>query len=268
MSTSPSKSKSPLIFFLLVFVISIPFWLIGAVTGHLPKAIPINLPISSLSAFCPLIAALILTYREKQYDGIKKLLWKVFDCKRIKMTIWYLPVIFLMPVIMALSYGTMRLMGSPLPEPQIPFLMIPIFLLVFSVGAIGEEVGWSGYVINPMQNRMGALKASIILGSVWAIWHVVPYIQTNNIAAWIAWQCLNTVGLRVLIVWLYNNTGRSVFAAILFHATINVSVFLFPNYGSRYDPAITGVIVASIATIVIFLWGSATLARYRYARLV
>jgi membrane protease YdiL (CAAX protease family) len=75
---------------------------------------------------------------------------------------------------------------------------------VFSVGAIGEEVGWSGYVINPMQNRMGALKASIILGSVWAIWHVVPYIQTNNIAAWIAWQCLNTVGLRVLIVWLYN----------------------------------------------------------------
>ncbi len=65
---------------------------------------------------------------------------------------------------MILAYAVMHLIGSPLPEPHIPFQMIPIFLLMFFIGAIGEEVGWSGYAIDPMQNRWGALKASIMLG--------------------------------------------------------------------------------------------------------
>ena len=120
-----------------------------------------------------------------------------------------------------------------------------------------------GYAVDPMQDRWSALKTSIILGSVWAIWHVVPLIQANHTPTWIAWQCFSTLVTRVLIVWLYNNTGKSIFAAILFHAMDNVSVFLFPNYGSYYDPAITGVIIAIIAVIVTFLWGPKTLARYR-----
>ena len=165
---------------------------------------------------------------------------------------------------MLLSYEVMRLLGRPLPEPQIPFLAIPIFFLVFFIGAIGEEVGWSGYAIDPLQGRWGALQASLILGSVWAIWHVVPYIQAHNAPAWIAWQCLGTVGSRVIIVWLYNNTGKSVFVAILYHAMLNVSEFLFPNYGSHYDPAITGIIIIITAAIVTFFWGAKTLARYTF----
>jgi hypothetical protein len=47
----------------------------------------------------------------------------------------------------------------------------------------------------------------------------------------------------------------------------NTSSFLFPNLGSHYDPVIAGIITAASAAIVIFLWGPATLARYRYARL-
>jgi Protein of unknown function (DUF3995) len=70
---------------------------------------------------------------------------------------------------------------------------------------------------------------------------------------------------RILFTWLYNNTGKSLFAAIVFHAMANVSFVLFPNYGSGYDPAIGGAIVAITAVIVTFVWGSQTLARYRYA---
>lgn len=35
----------------------------------------------------------------------------------------------------------------------------------------------------------------------------------------------------MLLVWIYNNTGKSVFAVTLCHASSNVSIFL-PNYGS------------------------------------
>jgi uncharacterized protein len=52
-----------------------------------------------------------------------------------------------------------------------------------------------------------------------------------------------------------------VFAAIVFHATSNLSQFLFPNYGSHYDPLIPGLIVTLAAVIVTLVWGPETLAR-------
>ena len=156
-------------------------------------------------------------------------------------------------------------MGQPLPEPYIPLLMIPVFFVVFFIPAACEEVGWMGYAVDPMQDRWSALTTGLILGSVWALWHVIPWLEANNLV-WVAGQCFSTIGLRVLIVWLYNNTGKSVFAAIVFHDMINVSEFLFPNYGSYYNPVISGAITAVIVVIVAFLWGPKTLARFRFGR--
>jgi membrane protease YdiL (CAAX protease family) len=266
MNTSSSSRGSPLKFFLLVFALAIPFWLISAMAGRgLP--LPMNLPLSALQVFCPLVAALILVYREDGLGGAKRLLKRIFDYRKIEPKNWYVPIIFLLPFIYLMSYAVMRLMGLPLPdEPQIPYLTIPILLVVFFIAAAGEEVGWMGYAVDPMQDRWSVLTTGIILGLVWRILHVVPDLQANHGLAWTAWQhSVYAVALRILIVWLYNNTAKSVFAAILVHDTDNVSWSLFPNYGSHYDPAITGAITAIAAVIVTFLWGSKTLARYRFA---
>ncbi len=259
-NTVASRSRSPLKFFLLVFALSIPFWLAGAVTTY--QLLP-GLPVSSLMFFCPATAALIFVYRENKTAGETELLQRSFDFKRIRAKIWYAPIILLMPGVMVLSYGLMRLTGVPIPTPQFALLAALGMSLAFFIAAVGEELGWSGYVIDPMQYRWGALQASMLLGLVWASWHLVPYLQAHRSLAWIAWQCLFTVTARVLIVWLYNNTGKSVFAAALFHTTINVSWQLFPIHGSYYAPRITGLIVTFAAAIVAILWGPRTLARYR-----
>jgi uncharacterized protein len=266
MNTNTLSEKSPSKFFLLIFVLSIPFWLIGTITEQaLP--LPINLPVSALMSICPMIAALILVYKEKKIDGIKQLLKRTLDYRRIEPKIWYLPILLLMPVIMLLSYWAMRLIGRPFPEPHIPFLAIPLFFVLFFITAVFEEAGWMGYAADPMQYRWGALRAGIIMGSVWGLWHVVGwYFQAHHTLTWTAGQFLSTVALRVIIVWLYNNTRGSELAAALFHDMMNVSEFLFPNYGSHYDPVITGTITAVGAAIVTFLWGPKTLARYRYSR--
>ena len=84
---------------------------------------------------------------------------------------------------------------------------------------------------------------------------------------WVAAQSATTVALRVLIIWIYNNTGKSLFAAIAFHASVNVGeLVLFPVYGSYYDPVIALILMAAASATVTFLWGSETLARFRYAR--
>ena len=262
MNVNASYKKSPLKFFLLVFALALPFWLLGFLVKT--QGLPMNLPISAFQFVCPLIAALILVYREEKSAGVKKLLKRAFDYKRIKHKIWFVPIILLNPLIMLLSYWVMLLLGRPIHNPFIPWSMIPIFFVLFFFAALCEEVGWMGYAIDPMQERWSALTAGSILGLVWAAFHIIPWLSANP-PLWVVGQSINTVALRILIVWLYNNNGKSILAGILFHDMLNVSEFAFPNYGSYYDPVIGEAITVVIAVIVAFLWGAKTLARFRYA---
>lgn len=266
MQSNVMPEKSPtLTFCLLVFLLSLPFWLLGALAAHWAELLPVNLPVSALMAVCPLLAAMILAYREAKGAGVKRLLKRVFDHRRIKHKIWYVPIIFTMPAIALLAYAAMRMMGLPLPDPFMPWLAIPIFFVAYFVSAATEELGWLPYFVDPLQGRWGALLTNVVMGLVWGIWHSVPYIQAHNPLGWIVWQSIFSVAARVLIGWLYNNTEQSVFAAVLFHTMINVCWSAFPNYGSHYNPAVTGTITVIAALLVTLLWGPKRLVRDRYA---
>lgn len=263
MDTGAPQPRSPLRFFALVLVLSLPFWAIGAVAAQAPSMLPVNLPVSALMFVCPAIASLLLVRHEAGADGVRALLRRAADYPRITNRLWYLPIIGLMPLVMLVSYGLMRLLRMPLPEPPTPFGLVPILALLFLVSAACEQLGWTGYCQGPLQARWGALGASLIIGTAWALWHIVPYLQAHHTPGWVLWQCIATVALRVLIGWLYNNAGESVFAAILFHAMIDVSTFAFPNYGSAYSPLVTAIVLVAVAALVIVIRGPARFARPR-----
>lgn len=257
-----TSTTSLLLFFVLVFVLTIPFLVLGALTGL--EILP-GLPVASLGAVCPATATVIVVYRERKSAGVTALLKRAFDFTRITAKVWYIPALLLMPLVMALSFGVLRLAGVPVPIPQLAVLPVLLLCVLFFISALAEELGWSGYATDPLQERLSALWASLALGIVWAIVHYVALVQAHRPWVWIAWWSLFTVAARVLIVWLYNNTGRSVFAAALFHMMINVTWQLFPVHGSYYDPRITGLLTAAMAAIVVVIWGPRTLARYRVA---
>lgn len=196
------------------------------------------------------------------------LLKRIFDYKRIKRKIWYVPIIFLMPILYALTYVAMRLIGLPVPaEWQIP-LFTPLIFIGFFLAAAGEELGYTGYATDPIQAQYTALTASLIMGTIHAVWHYPSMIQTGQTPGLMFWGTLVTISFRVLTVWLYNNTGNSVFAAILFHAVTNTGRSIFPGGRSAYelgDAAVGYAIITITAIIVVFLWGSKTLARFRYS---
>jgi membrane protease YdiL (CAAX protease family) len=247
-----------LAFFVLTFTLSSPFWLLGALTDR--QFLP-GVPVSSLMVLGPLLAASILVHRENKTAGVVELLKRAFDEQRINAKVWYAPIFLLMPGVMAVEYGLLRLLVEPVPDPHFSILTaLAIFLTVF-IAALSEELGWMGYAIDPLQARSGALQASVFLGLAWAAWHFVPLLQAGRAPAWIAWSSLATVAQRVLIVWLYNNTGRSVFGAAVYHAMMNVTWQLFPVNGSFYDPRITALLVTCVAAIVTVVWGPKTLAQ-------
>ena len=260
------RSRSPLKFFLLVFALSVPIWLVGGMPLPGPSDFPLTLNVLT-QPFVPLVAALALVYREEGLGGVRMLLKRALDYGRTRNWAWYAPIVFLVPLIYLLTYGLTALTGLPPSGARIPFLAMPILIVAFFVLGTGEEVGWTGYATDPMQERWSALTTGVVLGVVWAVWHFVPLIQMGRSPTWIACWILGTVALRVLIVWLYNNAGKSVFATIVFHATSNLSLAVFPM---DYDQAIVqftlGALTALAAVVVTFLWRSRSLARYRYAR--
>ena len=251
-ATTPQPHKSLLAFFLLAVVLLIPFLVYGAVTG---RQLSPGLPVAALGVFCPMLAAIILVYREDKRTGVVALLKRSFDFQRIKGKWWYAPILLIMPIATVLSFWVQRLSGVPVPIPQIVVFQALALCVGCFIGALGEELGWSGYAIDPMQARWGALKASILLGIIWAVYHYIGLLQAHRSIEWIAWWTLYTVAARVIMVWLFNHTGRSVFGMALFHMTINVTWLLFPVSGSFFDPRVTGLILAAIAASVVMVWG-------------
>lgn len=242
-------------FFLLVIAFSLPFWLLGALSGV--QLLP-GLPLSSLGFVCPVAAALVLSWRETGARGVKDLLKRSLDVGRVKQRAWLLSVILLMPFVSAAAWGFLRVTGTPLPLPQIRALRTLGLLLAFFVVGLCEELGWSGYATDPLQDRFGALTAALVIGGVWAAWHFVPLAEAHRSFAFVAWWMLGTVSMRVIIVWLYNATGGSVFAVALLHAMSDFCWQLFPVNGSFYDPRVTGLILTAVALLGVALSGPMT----------
>ena len=251
-SVTRRPRRSPLKFFLLVYGLSLPIWVISAITRL--ELMP-GVPLSGLIAVCPVLAAALLVYQENKAAGVIALLKRAFDVRRVTAKIWYLPTLLLMPAVVTLSYAVQRLMGISVPVPHITLLSVLTLSVAFFPFALCEELGWMGYSIDPLQQRWGALPASLILGAVWALWHYPGLLQEHRAVDWIAWWSLGTLALRVIMVWLYNNTGRSVFAVTLFHTMSNLSWQISPNLAAYYDPRISGPILAVVATIFVVAFG-------------
>jgi membrane protease YdiL (CAAX protease family) len=160
----------------------------------------------------------------------------------------------------------MVLSGAPIPAGLVPVVALPAVFAFFFILAAGEEVGWMGYAFGRMEARGSALRASLVLGLIWAIWHVPFFVFMMPDRVVLFSQLVTLVGTRVLAAWIFNNTGKSVFAVILFHAADNAALVTLPELQavSPWAAAVHSGFVLVAAVLVTWLWGSETLARFRF----
>ncbi len=260
--SSPPNSRANLpLFFGLVFLISLPiYYLASFVAGEMVMLVGLVL------ALAPILAGLILVFRENGSDGVKSFLRRSFDNKRITNKIWYLPILFFWPVLFSLASGVLSLMGETTPDPLFPILAAPILFVLFFIFALFEELGWMGYAFEPMQERWKALKAGLLLGIIWGLWHIPMYILAGQEPQWIIWQVISLITIRILIVFIFNNTGKSVLGTILFHAAYNLCTLSFTSFYTSTGHLVTSLLIIITTIAVILLWDSKTLTQFRFCR--
>jgi membrane protease YdiL (CAAX protease family) len=263
------NEKLPGAFFALTFLLSLPLYVLNAL-AYLEVVFQPEMGVLyvSLLTLTPIVAASILTYRRSGWDGVKKLFRRIFDCRRITKKKWYAAILMLMPLIFLLSLGVMVFSGAQIPSPLVPVVALPAVFTFFFILAAGEEVGWMGYAFEPMQARSGALRASLLLGTIWAVWHVPFFVFLFPDPLVVLARVLTLVGTRVLAGWIFNNAGQSVFAVILFHAVDNVALVALPEIDSisPWATVVHAGLVLIAAFVVSWLWGAETLSRFRFAK--
>ncbi len=210
-----------------------------------------GLPVAAFSVICPALAAWLLSVKIGGPARGWILLRRAFDGARVNPARWWLPILLISPAVAVAAFVVQRASGSGIPDPNFAVAGSLALAALFLAGALSEELGWSGFALDPLQARWGPLPAGLAVGAAWAVWHYPALLQAHRAWDWIAWWTLGTVSLRLIMVWLYNRTGGSVFGAAVVHAVSNLCWQLFPVQGSWFDPRIHGLLMAAVAAFVI-----------------
>jgi len=241
---APQPKVAPVLaFFGLTFLLTAPLWAFGAAVEL--QVLP-GLPVAAVAVICPAVAAITITGRRAGWAGGHALLRRAIDGRRVPM-LWWVPILLICPVVAVLAFLALRLGGSGVPSPDISIAATLALLALFLVSGLSEELGWSGFALDPLQARLGPLGAALAVGGVWAVWHYPVLVQAHHPWAWIAWWTLGTV----VMVWLYNGAKGSVFAVAAFHAVSNLCWQLFPVQGSWFSPRLHALLLSVVAVFLI-----------------
>jgi membrane protease YdiL (CAAX protease family) len=256
------KTHDILAFFGLAFLITFAGWV--PVFLALPGADIANI----IGLWGPALAGLLVTALTRGKLGLKELFRRLL-LWRVPLR-WYLVILFGWPAISILAALLhARLTGQPLSfrwDQWSGFLAWLVQALLLGFWAC-EEVGWRGFALPRLLDRWNALTSSIILGIVWACWHL-PYFligMPNPFYAFVVY----TVSVSILMTWVFNHTRGSLFLAIFFHFWINIYSGLQADKLPLNDPGglelIQTWLLAGAAVLVVILYGYRTLTRDRAA---
>lgn len=139
---------------------------------------------------------------------------------------------------------------------------VPALLLQMVTTGLAEEPGWRDFALPRLQRRFGPLAGTMVLGPLWAVWHLPLFLSD-----WGGWPdagwgrpvafVVFCVAFNVVMTWVFNRTGESLPLAMLLHVSVNnfASVFwaeMFPSLDGdlAMRAMAAGALVAAVAVLV------------------
>lgn len=141
----------------------------------------------------------------------------------VNVVAWYVPELF----------GAER---APMLLPSV-FVFPVWWLLMVFFGGGQEEVGWRGYVLEPLEERFGLWGGNVVLGVVWSVWHVPLWFIPGTSQASMPFVAftIGLVGLSFFFSWLMKAAGDRPLAGLMVHGTSNALIPLFPTIAMDAD---------------------------------
>ena len=231
----------------LAWIIWLALWLSG---------IGLNSPWSQLASivamWMPALAVFLLGKITKKPSGIKSKL--VVNLKRnwrfYLLAIWLPAVIsflgaglyfLVFPNNFSLGFESIQailqekgILQSPIPLSSLVLIQMLASLtyapFLNSLFALGEEIGWRGYLYPALRERFLLVQTHVLLGLIWSLWHLPINLQGYNYGlTYFAYPVLGIVAmflfcfsLGILLSWLLEKTG-SIWSSALFHGAINAT---------------------------------------------
>jgi len=112
---------------------------------------------------------------------------------------------------------------------RLPTLGLAAYFLLYNLLVVwGEELGWRGYALPELQRRMAPLVASLVLGLVWAFWHLPAFFTqgSSQQQVGLGMFTLATLAYSLLYSWIFNGSGGSVLLTCVLHAAQNALVLV------------------------------------------
>jgi membrane protease YdiL (CAAX protease family) len=221
-------------YFTVTFGFSWLFWLpdvldtLGVIKLPVPRELFLALGILG-----PLVGAVRVNYKKGGWRAVRALFTRSIDT-RFGLA-WWLVILIVPFIATLLAYVVLcRLQDQAvdLSPLRAPWMILPSIIFMFFIGGGEEEFGWRGVALDALQGRWTALTASLVLGLIHGIWHLPLFFIFGTsqyyLPLWLF--LLTTPATSILATWVYNGTGRKLFAAWLFHATLNASNGVFPLF--------------------------------------
>ncbi len=171
---------------------------------------------------------------------------------------WYAFALLLPPGLYALAMLVLWFFGDYMVPAGAPSIGVyPLMLLgVALIGGGQEEVGWRGFALPRLQRHMQPLTASIVLGLLWVVWHLPLFFMpgTPQVAIPLLPYVVYTLGISIIMTWLFNASGGSTLLAILFHAGVNVPSAWYPLglcVGGLNSAGLLALLVWIVVTILV-----------------
>ena len=198
--------------------------------------------------FGPFLAALVVLAITRGKTGVVTLLRRMV---RWRVGLRWYAVALLLPVAIALAAVVFNvLLGAQAPSVvelggwKGLFSTFFILLLIPGLGGTWEEPGWRGYALPRLQVGLSALLASLILGVLWAFWHL-PLMVVGEVN----WSDLVLIiAVSVVFTWVFNCANGSVLIVMLMHAMNNTIS------GSFFSPMFSGADSVRQSWLLTALW--------------
>jgi uncharacterized protein len=232
-----NNGRFPFRFFIITFIWSWTLWA-PLVLGSL-HIIPVSdkllkiltLPVIMLGVFGPLAGALFVLHQEKGRGSSGKYLRSFLDF-HLGWKAYIVPIVifggstFIAWILPELS-GEKRL-SMLLPSC---WIFIPYLLMMILLGGGQEEFGWRAYALPLLENKFGIWVANMILGTIWAFWHIPLWFIKGTSQSYMNFGgfIFLMVGYSFILSWIRKISGNKPFSGLYAHGFLNAFIPFMPT---------------------------------------